>query len=460
MLDRITSALERHPDIAGWTVRLRRSRSTQLYLIGATVENVREVVTEDYEVEVLNDHPWPNDSPPAGAAGGGQPPHARGAATVKLVSADRDRIQERIDDAVLMARLVNNPPYDLPGPAEYPTLDLADPLLVTAASATGAASAFADELWGLIDKERPSGVRISAAELFLTYTELELHNSRGIQIATAATRAMAELALLARGGDGGSDEAEHFRQIEARRLADLRLSQQVAEAAQFTRDTLRARPPQTRTGPVVLSGDALIPLFEPFLFQASASAAYTKLAAIEVGQSVYGERPPPASEPPGDRLNLRSNALRPYALGSHAFDADGVPGQDVSLIEDGVLRARHATQRYAQYLGIPATGQPGTTEVAAGATPLTGLLGAEPVYHVVTFSAPDVDPVTGDFGSEIRLGYEVTGGEARPIKGGSVAGNVFEAFADACFSRELLERGEYAGPHAVRFASLRVAGEG
>jgi PmbA protein len=81
------------------------------------------------------------------------------------------------------------------------------------------------------------------------------------------------------------------------------------------------------------------------------------------------------------------------------------------------------------------------------------------VYQVVGFSAPDVDPITGDFGSEIRLGYEMTAQGRRPIKGGSVSGNVFEAFAGARLASDLLERGSYAGPAGVRFEALRVSGD-
>jgi PmbA protein len=132
------------------------------------------------------------------------------------------------------------------------------------------------------------------------------------------------------------------------------------------------------------------------------------------------------------------------------------------LIQDGVLRARQATQRYGQYLGVPVTGDEGNTEVAPGDTPLAELLsggeGDEPVTHVVAFSSPEVDPVTGDFGSEIRLGYEITRDGRRPIKGGSVSGNVFDAFADAHFSRDERDAQGYAGPRAVRFAELNVAG--
>jgi PmbA protein len=308
-------------------------------------------------------------------------------------------------------------------------------------------------------------VRLSAAELFLTHAEVELRNSRGVRVGSTGTRVMSELVLLA-GGDGaaGAEEAEHFRQLEGRRLADLRLPAAVAEAARFARDTLRARAPRTGTGPVVLSGDALIPLFDAFIYQASGAAAYMKLSRFEVGGSVYGDR-----TVTGDRLTLRDNALRPYGLASHRFAEDGVPGQEVVLIEEGVLRARHASQRYAQYLGLPATGTPGNSEVATGTASLDALLAegasaggagaGSPVYQVVGFSAPDVDPITGDFGSEIRLGYEMTAQGRRPIKGGSVSGNVFEAFAGARLASDLLERGSYAGPAGVRFEALRVSGD-
>jgi predicted Zn-dependent protease len=465
MLDRIIGALERHPHAHDWTVQHRRRRSVQLYLIGREVESLREVVTEEFDLGVFNDHPFPradggSGPPRAGHAGwagrrrgaghtAGSGP-ARGVARLKLVPADLEALERRLEEAVLMAQLVHNPPYALPDPAPYPAVPLVDPALETAPALVRAAWDFADELWSLVGAE--PAVRLSAAELFLSYTELDLRTSRGVAATAAHTHALAELVLLARGE--GNDEAEHFRQIEARRLAGLRLPEHVREAATFTRDTLRAATPSTRIGPVVLAGDALAPLFDAFLFQASAQAAYNKLARFEVGQ-------PFATPAAGsDRLTLRSNALRPYGLGSYRFDGEGVPGQDVLLVDAGVLCARHATQRYAQYLGIPATGEPGNTEVQAGATPLAALLAADgPVYHVVGFSSPDVDPITGDFGSEIRLGYEVGPQGARPIKGGSVSGNVFEAFRDARFSRETTERGPYVGPLAIRFGSLRVSGD-
>ena len=142
-------------------------------------------------------------------------------------------------------------------------------------------------------------MRLSAAELFLTYTEVQLRNSRGVRAESDGTRVMTELVLLAAAAPAGRQEAEHFRDIRCRRLADLRLPHAVAEAARAARDTLRAQAPRTRTGPVVLCGEALIPLFEAYTYQASAGTAYMKLSRFERGpERLRRPRPPPASASP------------------------------------------------------------------------------------------------------------------------------------------------------------------
>ena len=47
----------------------------------------------------------------------------------------------------------------------------------------------------------------------------------------------------------------------------------------------------------------------------------------------------------------------------------------------------------------------------------------------------------------------------RPIKGGSVTGNLFEAMAAARFSSETSQFPSFAGPRAIRFESMQVAGD-
>ena len=444
---RLTDALERHPAVHDWTARRQVGRGVQIYLVGNQVENVRQIERESYEVEVFNDH-----------QADGEP--SRGAAKVPVSRADLERLPEVLETATTMASLVNNPPWSLPEPHDMPEVALADASLTSIEGALAAAREAADRIRALAANEAANDVRLSAAELFVTTVEEELRNSRGLTGMSVATHLLLEITLLAR---QGGEEAEYFRQAAARRMADLRIDETVTEGSRMARDKLRATAPRTRVGPVVMSGEALVQIFGnnavaetgALLNQASAAFAYSKISRLEVGRPIWGDR-----EPTGDLITVRANARLPYGVASYRFDPDGVAAEDLLVIEDGVLRARPATQRYAQYLGVPASGRPGMTEVAPGSTPMADLLdGDGSAYHVLAFSAPNVDELTGEFGMEIRIGYERGPDGVRPLTGGSVTGNLFEALADVRLSSETRVMSSYAGPVAIRFGSLQVAGQ-
>jgi predicted Zn-dependent protease len=135
---------------------------------------------------------------------------------------------------------------------------------------------------------------------------------------------------------------------------------------------------------------------------------------------------------------------------------EGIPSQRLALIQDNVLRAFSAGQRYAEYLGIPATGEFGAIEVAAGSRPAADLL-APPHVEVAGFSWFNPDEITGDFACEIRLGYVVAGGKRIAFKGGLLIGNYLQALANAHWSQETAFYGSYLGPATVRFEELTVA---
>jgi PmbA protein len=444
MDQRIIEALERHPSVDDWTVRRSHAMGAQVYLAAGTLESVRRVGREAYAVDVYCDHQVD-----------GEP--MRGSVTIPVGREELGRFDQVLDEAVVMAGRIHNRPWPLPEPTAHPGVPLADPALATAEDAVAATHDAVD----LIHEQmaRAPGVRLSAAELFLSVVDDEIANSRGLRAGGRSTNALLELVLLAR-GDG--DEAEFFRHAEARRLEDLRLAEALNDDAQRVRDATRARTPTSRVGPVVVSDMALDQLLSPgvigttgaILAQADAGAAYAGLSRWEVGQPVFL-----GAQPTGDPLTVRSNARRPFGVLAYEFDEDGLPAQDLLVIEDGILLARPATQRHAHYLGLPATGRPGVPEIAPGPTPFADLLtGDGPVIHVVAFSSPNVEAVTGNFGMEIRVGYEIGPHGTVPLKGGSVTGNLFEALAAARYSAETGQDAAYAGPRAIRFEGLQVTG--
>ena len=86
-------------------------------------------------------------------------------------------------------------------------------------------------------------------------------------------------------------------------MADLRIDETVTEGSRMARDKLRATAPQTRIGPVVMSGEALVQMFGgsavtetgALLTQASAAFAYSKISRLEVGRPIWGIASRPAT---------------------------------------------------------------------------------------------------------------------------------------------------------------------
>jgi PmbA protein len=219
------------------------------------------------------------------------------------------------------------------------------------------------------------------------------------------------------------------------------------------RDALRAKPPREHRGPVIVSREALLEMLDFFRTQTSAQSKFQKLSQLEIGDPVFGDR-----AVAGEPFTLRSNALLPYGLLSAPFDAEGLPGRDVLVIDQNVLRCPWAGQRYARYLDLEPTGAFANMIVPAGTTPMAELSSDGPVIHIVAFSDVMPNPVTGDVVAEIRLGYLVDGDCVSPIKGGALSTNLFDAFATAVYSSETAFLGRYLGPVGIRFDGLTVSG--
>jgi PmbA protein len=257
---------------------------------------------------------------------------------------------------------------------------------------------------------------------------------------------------------GDADEMESHVAFERRRAADLDVPALAQRYAAHARDALAAGTPRTGTFPVVVSDEALDELVvsegnSPLTLRSSAQLKYQQISPWEVGQSIFTQTPS------GDAFTLYANALLPFGTRSGSLDGEGLPGQRLPIVENGVLTRFWATQRYAEYLGVPPTGEFGNLELPAGTHSFASLLeGQGPLYHIVAFSAMSPDPLTGDFVGEIRLGYELNKGQVRPIRGGSIGGNLFDVLVAARWSRETAFLGDYAGTRAVRFPQVTVAG--
>jgi predicted Zn-dependent protease len=445
----LVSAVRATPGIDAWQVATTRREEAQVYLIGDEIEEARRIVSSDETSVTLH-----NLHTTHGALGAEQ---ALGETTLILLpeeQADTSRLAARLRDGALMASLTDNRPFTLPVmPAQgFPVVEAEDPAL--GASIEVAVERAGQRLRAAL-RQTP-GVRLGSAEIYATRTQHTLSNSQALSASKRETSAFLDLALIA--GEG-EHVAEFHAELRRRRLSDLHIERVVAAYGAFALHALHATTPDPWEGPVILSGDAAAQLFDsrfggPLLAHASAEMAYQRMSRFTLGEYITGE------EPRGDRLTLTSDATRPYGARTSAYDASGIPAQKITLIEHGVFKRPWANARYGQYLGLPATGEIGNLTVTCGPTPLDQLRSVAhgPVYEIVAFSLFNPDQVSGDFSTEIRLGYRHDASGARPIKGGSLVGNVFTAFSDARFSAEPYTDGVYFGPAAIRFANLTITG--
>ena len=436
MLNQIVDALNNRSDLAGWTVRHLITEGTQIYAVPQQTEAQRVVGIEQYKIDVLRRTSTPDGKDAVG----------NGNATV-LPGGD---IEAAIEKAVLMAGLVANPVHSIPGPSPLPDVPLVDVDLKKDPSTV--AKTLMERIQAAASGNEE--VELTGAECFGEIHTTRLVNSRGIDAAQESTSLYVEFVLHSQRGER---DVETFTDIRRRRVADLDIEQEIERRTRHTLDQFEAESPPSWQGPVVLRGEPLATFMAGdslgsgvLQTLASADSKFAKLSPWEIGKSVF------RNEVKGDSLTVWANRCLPYGTYSNRFDEEGLPAQRVELIRENELVAFSASQRYAEYLNLPATGGFGGVEVAPGSTPASALL-VEPYIEIIQFSWFNPDEVTGDFATEIRFGYLVENGVRRPFRGGQLVGNFSDALADVRWSKETGMYGKYLGPEIARFNNLTIA---
>jgi len=436
MLEQIVEALKKRSDLTGWTVRHHQRSGAQAYAVPQGLESLRAVDSERFLIDLLRKTTTADGSP------------AIGSGDASLLPGQD--IGKAIDQAALVAELVVNPVHGLPAPAPIPDVPLCDADLQSDPS--GVMLGVMESIQATVLKQ--SRIRLTAAECFGEILNTHLVNSRGIDAQQTSTQINIEFVLHGKNGDR---EVETFDEVTRRRASDLHIDSAIEDRIRYTLDSLDAGTSVTWQGPVVLRNEALATFLsgdgltgDVLRTRGSAEAKYAGFSPWEPGKSVF------RGEVLGDPLTVWANRSLPFGSGSDCFDAEGLPAQRVPLIRNNQFVSFAASQRYADYLQIPATGAFGNVELSAGKVPAADLL-TEPYLEVVQFSWFNPNPVSGEFSTEIRFGYLVENGVRKPFKGGQLIGNYMDALANVYWSAETAFFGAYLGPHTARFNELKVA---
>jgi PmbA protein len=172
----------------------------------------------------------------------------------------------------------------------------------------------------------------------------------------------------------------------------------------------------------------------------------------------------------GDSICIIDDPLRRRGLRSQPFDAEGVAGRPLVLVENGVLKSFLLDSATGRELGMATTGHaqrgvssapsPGPTNLhlAAGERTPQELIGdiAEGFY-VADLIGMGVNLVTGDY-SRGAAGFWIENGELTfPVSEVTIAGHLLELFRGLEPANDLTFRYGFNAP-TVRLEGLTVAG--
>jgi predicted Zn-dependent protease len=422
-MNRITEEIKNYGFDDYKTIEIN-SREHQIYLLRKKTESRRTVETHYYEITVYKKHT-------AGAR------KLQGEYT--FVYKPGTNLKAYLEQAKLACTMIKNRHYALVETTNITDVEVLDPKLSDPLK-TG------EELSAIIqESSKGAHVRLSSAELFLRRSVVTLQTSTGIEVSKEKGLIEVEVSLL---GRKGKEEQELNFHLQRRSVAHLRLEERLREYCEHTCNMLKVQVPRNGKATVVFLAQDIPNLLTPIVFHSSGQAKDKGISRFTLGEKI--------SQNGGNTFTLKSSGLLPYGLYTEPFDDDGMPGQEHTIIEQGIFKKYWATKRYADYLGVEPTG---SFKNVVLEPVINNDCDYDDYYEIVQFSDFSPDPVTGDFVAEIRFGYHIKNGKKIPIKGGSAGGNVFQSLSDLNFSKDNVFEGNYLGPRIFALRNLSISGQ-
>ena len=288
---------------------------------------------------------------------------------------------------------------------------------------------------------------LSYSEFFIARRDVRILNSNGIDRSYTVYYTDMETAV-------NWKEGSEIEIMEGCAMADFDaklLSERIARLFEVaSKKPLAQMTPAVKDMNVLLTGECLKDFFSYYYSNANASSVYTGISTFKAGDALQGDAA-------GDKISVTLEPGMKGATKAKPYDSDGFPLKPVELIKDGVLKRYWGDMRFSSYLDIPPTGDIGSYIVTGGTKSIEEMK-AEPYLELISFSGFHTDSITGDFASEIRLGFYFDGKGTVPVTGGSVSGNIKNVHGDMYLSVEQAQYNNYKGPLTVCVKGVSIAG--
>lgn len=276
-------------------------------------------------------------------------------------------------------------------------------------------------------------------------------NSHGFIGGYASTRHSLSCVMIAEGE--GQMQRDYWYDVNRRgdQLMDARLIGQ--KAAERAASRLGARPVPTCEVPVLFSAELAGGLFGSFLGAVSGGNLYRKSSFLEgaIGQRLFPEW-----------MTIDERPHLVGAMGSSAFDGDGLATYAKPFVENGDLVSYILSTYSGRKLGLPSTANAGGVHnlfVSHGTEDQAALIRRMGRGLLVTeLMGSGLNMVTGDY-SRGAAGFWVENGEIQfPVQEVTIAGNMREMFKQIVAVGNDLEMRSNIRTGSVLIEKMMVAG--
>ena len=423
MINRIVDAIQTVSP-AAWRIEERKEETAELFFVKKQLDTRRSKDVTFYTVTLFRK----DENGRIGSTAVILPPEIAW-----------NNLKQRLADAFFAASFAMNPGYAMPDPVQdrpqaEKTQLLEKPLHEAAAVMSRA----------LFEKDVHPAAFLNSAELFVQRKKTRIVSSEGTDAAWTAGEINGEFVAQCR----EPEDVEIYQEFSYDDLSAEALSRLVEETLAFAADRAKAQK-IVRSGSydLILTGSNLREILRFYEARSMASMIYPGYSRWKVGETVQ------QAQDGFENLSLSLKAADP-------FSPEGIPMQDRPLLENGVLKMIHGSNRFCRYLGAEPTGDYRSLRCENAGSRSFAELKKAPCLWAVTFSDFQMDVMSGYFGGEMRLAYLITeDGKAIPVTGGSVSCSLLEKQDQLLFSKERTVSSRYEGPYAVRIPGVSVAGE-
>ncbi len=300
-------------------------------------------------------------------------------------------------------------------------------------------------------------LKINYVEFFNSAGFHKLTTSSGINKSSKNNSTYLEFVITAT-DINKNEEKEHIIYEEISDLLEFNFYDFFKKHLKYAKDTITAQNALDFKGPVILTGfagpDFFIPTIgdlNPFILFASAKLKFMQISDYQINQKVLNTKK--------DHLTIYSNPFISKNSASVPYDDLGISAQKICIINDSVFKNHISSKQYADYINVLPSGPLGVIEVSSGSKNEDDMYNDnEDKIEIVSFSSFDPDSTSGDFSSEIRLGYRIKNGIRIPFKGGLFVGNVFKIIEEMYLSKEQINIPGYCGPRTIKFNKGKIVG--